>query len=153
MKSRKSVGDIPLIDQAIAFYKLEGEDFKLLLDQHMHFLYPVERYVWSAPTYLLLAEAMYDKEHGRYWMISYAASTLDNPIAKFFELAPYKLDFIAFSRYRDIDKLKFYKWNNLFKYAKTKNSSGTTASSSSSTTTTSSTANTNGSETNPSISC
>ena len=126
--SQKSVGDIPLIDQAIAYYTLQGQDFKLLFEQHFHFLHPIERYVFSSPKYLILGEVMEDKEHGKYWMVSYAASTVSNPFLYFFNLAPYKLDFIAFSRYRNTDKIKFYKWNKLYRYAKFKNSTNTAAS-------------------------
>ena len=62
-------------------------DFKLFFEQHFHFLHPIERYVFSSPKYLILGEVMEDKEHGKYWMVSYAASTVSNPFLYFFNFA------------------------------------------------------------------
>lgn len=120
MTLHRSVGDLSLLDEAVIRYHAKGFDFIELLDQYLNYRDPMRRYVFSAPDYLLLAEDTEDKEHGRFWRVVYAASRRPDAISHFLKLAPYKLDMVAFSRYRNMttdkpDTNKFYSWDNLIR--------------------------------------
>jgi hypothetical protein len=117
---QQSVGDLSLIDEAVVRYHSKGFDFIELLDQYLNYRDPYKRYVYSAPDYLILAEDAEDEEHGRFWRVVYAASRREDALFYFFKLAPYKLDTVAFSRYRHMtkekpDSNKFYSWNRLIR--------------------------------------
>ena len=111
--------EISLLDEAVIKYHAKGLDFIELLDQYLNYRAPSERYVFSTPKLLLLAELAHDDKHGYFWYVLYAAARGgENPIAKFMEFAPYKLDTVAFARYRSMgldapDKIKHYNWNRL----------------------------------------
>jgi hypothetical protein len=121
MTSQQLDGDeeISLLDEAVVKYHAKGLDFIELLDQYLNYRAPSERYVFSTPKLLLLAELAHDDEHGYFWYVLYAAARGgENPVAKFMEFAPYKLDTVAFARYRSMgldtpDKIKHYNWNRL----------------------------------------
>lgn len=141
------IGELSLVDEAVVRYHSKGYRFVDLLDEHLNFRRPDERYIFSGPDYLLLGEVQEDDE-GKYWLVNYAASRNKSAIKLLMDLAPYKLDRVAFSRYRHISKdtpdiYKFYKWDTL--YEKTKNSSTTSASTSTAPTTSSSTSSEAGS--------
>jgi hypothetical protein len=140
MTSQQLDGDhLSMIDEAVIRYHAKGEDFIALLDQHLNFRAPEEKYVYSGPDCLVLARVEENEEHGRYWYVAYAASKNKQPIKQFLELAPYKLDSVCFSRYRHMTKdspeiNKFYKWDqierhmNNGKQTKTTTTSSTTSS-------------------------
>ena len=121
MTLQQSGGDyqLSLMDEAVIRYHAKGLDFIGVLDQYLNFLPPYERYVFSTPEVLLLVERAHDEEHGHFWYIMYAASRSGcGMIADFMKFAPYKLDTVAFARYRSMmlgepDKLKYHKWDNL----------------------------------------
>tara|TARA_E500000305_G_scaffold111014_1_gene121040 strand:- start:4963 stop:5448 length:486 start_codon:yes stop_codon:yes gene_type:complete len=142
-------GELSLVDEAVVRYHSKGWKFVDLLDEHLNYRAPDERYIFSGPNYLLLGEAREDDE-GRFWLINYAAVREGTPMGIFFKFAPYKLDRVAFSRYRHISKdkpeiYKFYKWERL--YESTKNTTtSSTATATSSTTSASSTSSEAGSE-------
>tara|TARA_R100000278_G_scaffold72120_1_gene56690 strand:+ start:286 stop:663 length:378 start_codon:yes stop_codon:yes gene_type:complete len=122
MTSPQSAGDLSLLDEAVVRYHAKGFDFIELLDQYLNPRPHQKRYVYSSPECLILAEEDEDEEHGRFWRVVYAASRIKNPISYFFKLAPYKLDIVAFSRYRRMttdkpDCNKFYSWDKLLKYS------------------------------------
>jgi hypothetical protein len=111
--------ELSLLDEAVIKYHAKGLDFIEILDQYMNFRAPAERYVYSSSDLLILAEVAEDEEHGRFWYVMYAAArNMVNPVEHILRLAPYKLDTVAFGRYRNIilgepDKLKYYNWNKL----------------------------------------
>lgn len=116
MKSRILPGDITLYDEAVILYNSVGEDFEKLVQLH----HRNNGVVLHTPLWLLMGMDI----GGEYWQIGYAASKLPNPIKLFMDLAPYRLDKVAISRYRDIPKntedvFKFYSWDKL--YSKVKN--------------------------------
>jgi len=121
MTSQQLDGDneLSLLDEAVIKYHAKGLDFISILDQYLNFRPPYERYVFSTPDVLLLVERAHSEEHGHFWYIVYAASRGGSSlIAEFMKYAPYKLDTVAFSRYRmmsldDPDKLKYHNWKNL----------------------------------------
>jgi len=141
MTSQQLDGDhLSMIDEAVIRYHAKGEDFIALLDQHLNFRAPEEKYVYSGPDYLMLGRVEEDEEHGRYWYVAYAASKNKQPIKQFLELAPYKLDSVCFSRYRNMTKdspeiNNFYKWDRLERYFYGKQTKSTTTSSTTSSTT------------------
>ena len=141
-------GELSLVDEAVVRYHSKGWKFVDLLDEHLNYRAPDERYIFSGPDYLLLGEVKED-EQGKYWLVNYAASRDRSAIRLLMDLAPYKLDRVAFSRYRHISKdkpeiYKFYKWNTL--YEKSKNSSTATATTSTTATASSNTSSEAGSE-------
>jgi hypothetical protein len=112
--SKQSPGSLSLLDKAIIQYHSVGADFELLLGQYL-----LNGVVLSSYDYLLLGRDV----DGKYWEIGYAASDLNNPIKLFMDLAPYRLDKVAISRYRDIPKNKedifrFYSWDRLYNKVK-----------------------------------
>jgi hypothetical protein len=121
MTSQQLDGDeeVSLLDEAVIRYHAKGVDFIDLLDKYLNYRAPSERYVFSTPKLLLLAELAHDEEHGYFWYVLYAAARGgEDPIAKFMQFAPYKLDTVAFARYRSMgldapDKTKHYNWNRL----------------------------------------
>lgn len=122
MTSPQSAGDLSLLDEAVVRYHSKGFDFIELLDQYLNPRPHQRRYVYCTPDYLILAEVDEDEEHGKFWRVVYAASRKKNAVASFLELAPYKLDTVAFSRYRKMTKEKpdcnkFYSWDKLLKYS------------------------------------
>lgn len=112
MKSRTLPGDLTLYDEAIINYNSVGEDFEELVSWHHRH----GGVVLHTPLWLLVGMDI----RGEYWQIGYAAAKLPNPIKLFMDLAPYRLDKVAISRYRDIpnnteDVFRFYSWNRLYK--------------------------------------
>jgi len=136
---------ISLLDEAVIRYHAKGLDFIELLDQYLNYRPPAERYVFSTPKLLLLAELAYTEERGYYWYVLYAAARGgEDVIAKFMEFAPYKLDTVAFARYRSMgldtpDTIKYYNWNRLERLTNYGRQQITTTTSTTSTTTTSTT--------------
>ena len=110
---------ISLLDEAVIKYHAKGMDFIEILDDYLNFRPPYERYVFSTPQVLLLVERGHNEEHGHFWYIMYSASRGGcSPIADFMKFAPYKLDTVAFARYRSMsldtpDRIKYYNWNRL----------------------------------------
>ena len=136
-------GELSLVDEAVVRYHSKGFRFVDLLDEHLNYRAPDERYIFSGPNYLLLGEVREDKD-GKFWLVNYAAARSKSAIRLLMDLAPYKLDRVAFSRYRHISKdkpeiYKFYKWDKLYESTK----GHTSTSSTSSTTTSSTTASSN----------
>lgn len=128
-------GELSLVDEAVVRYHSKGWKFVDLLDEHLNYRAPDERYIFSGPNYLLLGEVKED-EQGKYWLVNYAASRDRSAIRLLMDLAPYKLDRVAFSRYRHISKdkpeiYKFYKWDKLYESTKTATSSTATTATSS----------------------
>ena len=128
-------GELSLVDEAVVRYHSKGWKFVDLLDEHLNYRAPDKRYIFSGPDYLLLGEVKED-EQGKYWLVNYAASRDRSAIRLLMDLAPYKLDRVAFSRYRHISKdkpeiYKFYKWDKLYESTKTATSSTATTTSSS----------------------
>jgi hypothetical protein len=114
-------GDLSLIDEAVVRYHAKGYDFIVLFDQFLNFREPEKKYIFSAPDYLILAEDVDMGAEGRCWRVAYAASRRNTPVKHFLSLAPYKLDNVCFSRYRNItqdvpEKNKFYSWARLERY-------------------------------------
>jgi hypothetical protein len=121
--SKQSPGRLTLIDKAIIQYHSVGVDFELLLSQYL-----IDGVVLSSYDYLLLGRDV----DGKYWEVGYAASDCDNPIKLFMDLAPYRLDKVAISRYRDIpnnkeDIFRFYSWDRLYKKVSSYGSNGNTS--------------------------
>ena len=139
MKLHPRAGELSLMDEAVIRYHAKGLDFLLLLDMHLNYRYPDERYIYSGPDHFILAEVIEDDE-GKFWCVNYAASRTKNAIQLLMELAPFKLDRVAFCRYRNIsndsiDKYKFYKWDKLYGKKTTTTTSTTSATASSATAT------------------
>lgn len=114
--SKQSPGSLTLIDKAIIQYHSVGEDFELLMAQYL-----INGVVLSSYDYLLMGRDV----DGKYWEVGYAASECNNPIKLFMDLAPYRLDKVAISRYRDIPKntedvFRFYSWDKLYNKIKNK---------------------------------
>ena len=114
--SKQSPGSLTLIDNAIIQYHYVGEDFELLMAQYL-----INGVVLSSYDYLLMGRDV----DGKYWEVGYAASECNNPIKLFMDLAPYRLDKVAISRYRDIPKntedvFRFYSWDKLYNKIKNK---------------------------------
>lgn len=127
-------GELSLVDEAVVRYHSKGFRFVDLLDEHLNYRAPDERYIFSGPDYLLLGEVREDKD-GKFWLVNYAAARSKSAIRLLMDLAPYKLDRVAFSRYRHISKdkpdiYKFYKWDTLYEKTKAATSSTTTSSTS-----------------------
>tara|TARA_Y100000361_G_scaffold153636_1_gene175999 strand:- start:2679 stop:3047 length:369 start_codon:yes stop_codon:yes gene_type:complete len=121
MKSRTLPGDISLYDEAVILYNTVGIDFNELIMMH-HLNGGV---VISTPLWFLMGMDI----RGEYWQIGYAAAKVENPIKLFMDLAPYRLDKVAISRYRDIPKntedvFRFYSWERLYNKVKNYGSNG-----------------------------
>lgn len=121
--SQQLAGDISLLDEAVIKYHAAGHDFIAMLDYFLNYRPPAKRYVYSAPDYLMLFQELTDEEHGTHWSIAYAACRSGNPIKLLMDLAPYKLDTVAFSRYRHllqgrVNEFKYYNWDKLYKHGR-----------------------------------
>tara|TARA_E500000318_G_scaffold48631_1_gene45766 strand:- start:3066 stop:3419 length:354 start_codon:yes stop_codon:yes gene_type:complete len=107
--SKKLPGDISLYTQAVVQYNSVGVSFDDLIMEHAR-----DGVVMITAAYILMG-----KDVGDCWRIGYASSILPNPIKLFMDLAPYKLDKVAISRYRDIpyktnDIFRVYQWDKLY---------------------------------------
>lgn len=115
------IGDdyrLSLLDEAVVLYHTKKVDFITLLDSFINVPEGKERYTFISPTYLILGEVLED-DNGKYWDVAYASHRFpDKTLAAFFELAPFKLDRVSFSRYHDIDKPKMYRWETLLRISK-----------------------------------
>lgn len=105
-----------LVGEAMDMYAEKDEDFLELIHYHLEQHEGSRRCIYSTPDYLILAEIRYHPEHGWHWRINYAASTQDNALSHFVEIAPFKLDKVAFCRYRNTDKFKYYNWDTLERF-------------------------------------
>jgi hypothetical protein len=124
IKSQVSVGEdyrLSLLDEAVVLYHTQNADFIQLQDYYLNCPHGEERYYWGTPTYILMAEVLED-EVGRYWRIAYAASRdPSKSVSIFFELAPFPLDRVSFTRYHRMHKPnseKFFEWNTLKRISK-----------------------------------
>lgn len=122
MKSRILPGDLTLYDEAVINYNSVGENFDELVMWHMR----NNGVILHTPLWLLMGVDI----DGECWQIGYAAAKVPNPIKLFMDLAPYRLDKVAISRYRDIPKntediFRIYSWDKL--YNKVKNYGSTSS--------------------------
>lgn len=144
MTWQQSSGDLSLIDEAVVRYHAAGQDFIAMFDYFLNFRAPNKRYIYSAPDYLMLFQEVTDEEHGRHWQVAYAASRKKNAVRHLMDIAPYRLDIIAFSRYRHlaigrVNEFKYYNWDRLYRHGLTfQQTKGTTPSSTTPATTSSS---------------
>jgi len=118
-KLQTSVGKdyrLSLMDEAVVLYHTQGQEFVWLQDYYINCPHGAERYYWSTPTYMLMAEVLED-EKGRYWKVAYAASRdPSKKVSLFFELAPFPLDRVMFNRYHRMNNPnseKFFGWETL----------------------------------------
>ncbi len=107
-----------LIGEALEYYAKKDVDFLELFHQHMEQYEGSRRFIYNSPDYLCLAEARYDEKEKWHWRVNYLASTKDDAIAFFLNIAPFELDKVAFCRYRHIssneeDVFKYYKWKTI----------------------------------------
>lgn len=123
-KYQVSVGEdyrLSLLDEAVVLYHTQGQNFIWLQDYYLNCPHGGERYFWSAPNHILMAEVLED-EIGRYWKVAYAASRDPSKnIELFFKLAPFPLDRVVFTRYHRMNKPdseKFYSWKTLKRISK-----------------------------------
>jgi len=118
-KLQTLVGDdyrLSLLDEAVVLYHTQGQEFVWLQDYYLNCPHGGERYFWSSPEHILMAEVLED-EIGRYWKVAYAASRdPSKKVALFMELAPFPLDRVAFTRYQKMNtpnSEKFFGWDTL----------------------------------------
>ena len=104
------------MDEAVVLYHTQKANFVWLQDYYLNCPHGEERYYWSSPHYMLMAEVLEDDE-GRYWKLAYAASRDPQKTMKvFFDLAPFPLDRVMFTRYHRMNNPnaeKFFSWNSL----------------------------------------
>ena len=119
IKSQTSVGEyhrLSLLDEAVVLYHTQKANFVELQDYYLNCPHGEERYSWSAPNHMLMAEVLEDEE-GRYWKVDYASSrNQEKALTVFFDLAPFPLDRVCFGRYHKMNipnTEKFFSWNSL----------------------------------------
>jgi hypothetical protein len=116
-KSQVLVGSdykLPLLEQAVCIYNSQGEDFYNLLFEYLQ-TEGKQNYIFTGPDYILIGGVEEDDE-GKYWHVAYAAhSNPKKTLQLFFELAPFRLDRVRFSRYHNMDKLKTYSWDDILR--------------------------------------
>jgi len=133
-QSQTSVGEyyrLTLLDEAVVLYHTQKQDFIALQDYYMNCPRDEERYCYSAPNCLIMAEVLEDDD-GRYWKVAYAAGKIE----EFFKVAPFRLDRVCFCRYHKMNNPnpdKFYSWDTLQRISKHGQQTKTTTSASRST--------------------
>ena len=158
-KSQPLVGEdyrLSLMDEAVVLYHTQKQDFVWLQDYYLNCPHGEERYYWSAPNYMLMAEVLEDDE-GRYWKIAYASSRDPRKTMEvFFDLAPFPLDRVLFTRYHRMNNPnseKFFSWDSLKRISNYGIIKTKTTTTSSTTTRTASPSCANGSETSKAGGC
>jgi hypothetical protein len=138
IKPQVSVGKdyrLSLLDEAVVLYHTQNADFIQLQDHYLNCPHGEERYYYSSPDCIIMAEVLED-EVGRYWRIAYAASRdPSKSVSIFFQLAPFPLDRVLFTRYHRMHKPnseKFFSWESLKRISeyglKTKSTSSSSSS-------------------------